>query len=55
METGDGAGILIQMPDAFFRAVVDFDLPPEGAYATGMMFLARDADHAVAILLGEPI
>src|SRR5262252_10509714 len=26
--TGDGAGILIQIPDAFLRAVVDFDLPP---------------------------
>jgi glutamate synthase (NADPH/NADH) large chain len=31
--TGDGAGILIQVPDAFFRAVVDFELPPEGSYA----------------------
>ena len=41
-ETGDGAGILIQVPDAFLRAVVDFDLPPEGVYATGMLFLARD-------------
>ncbi|MDQ1533635.1 MAG: glutamate synthase large chain, partial [Actinomycetota bacterium] len=48
VETGDGAGILIQMPDAFFRAVVDFELPPEGAYATGMMFLARDAEGLAA-------
>src|SRR5450755_1657523 len=58
-ETGDGAGILIQVPDAFLRAVVDFDLPPEGAYATGMLFLARDealaADQrdAVAKLLAD--
>ena len=29
--TGDGAGIMIQMPDAFLRAVVDFPLPPAGA------------------------
>ena len=29
--TGDGAGILVQMPDAFLRAVVPFDLPPAGA------------------------
>src|SRR5882672_2485556 len=48
VETGDGAGILIQMPDAFFRAVVDFELPPEGEYATGIMFLARDADPLAA-------
>src|SRR5450755_4769639 len=45
-ETGDGAGILIQVPHAFFRAVVDFDLPAEGAYATGMVFLTRDVTLA---------
>ncbi|MES9876975.1 MAG: glutamate synthase large subunit [Candidatus Sedimenticola sp. PURPLELP] len=39
---GDGAGILIQLPDAFFRAVVDFDLPEFGAYAVGHLFLPRD-------------
>jgi glutamate synthase (NADPH) large chain len=36
--TGDGAGITIQIPDAFFRSVIA-DLPPAGAYATGMAFL----------------
>jgi len=35
-ETGDGAGILIQMPDAFLRAVVDFELPPGGSYGVAM-------------------
>ena len=40
---GDGAGILMQLPDAFFRAVVDFELPPEGEYAVGMMFLPQQA------------
>ncbi len=39
---GDGAGILLQIPDAFFRAVVDFQLPPEGEYAVGMLFMPRD-------------
>ncbi|WP_078121737.1 glutamate synthase large subunit [Thiosocius teredinicola] len=39
---GDGAGLLLQIPDAFFRAVVDFDLPPEGEYAVGMLFLPAD-------------
>ncbi|MFC4000549.1 glutamate synthase large subunit [Prauserella oleivorans] len=41
-ETGDGAGILIQVPDAFFREVVDFDLPEPGAYAVGTAFLPLD-------------
>ncbi|WDZ88187.1 glutamate synthase large subunit [Micromonospora cathayae] len=40
--TGDGAGIMIQVPDAFFRAVVDFPLPPAGQYATGLVFLPDD-------------
>ena len=40
--TGDGAGILTQMPDAFLRAVVDFELPPVGEYAAGLAFLPRD-------------
>ncbi len=39
---GDGAGILVQVPDSFLRAVVDFELPPVGRYAVGMAFLPRD-------------
>ncbi len=47
--TGDGAGILIQVPDAFLRAVVDFELPAAGAYAVGTAFLpVADPDTAVA-------
>lgn len=38
-KVGDGAGILIQIPDAFFRSEVDFDLPKLGAYAAGLAFL----------------
>ena len=37
--TGDGAGITMQIPDRFLRSVVDFDLPPAGQYAVGMAFL----------------
>ncbi|MGI9611097.1 MAG: glutamate synthase central domain-containing protein, partial [Acidimicrobiia bacterium] len=44
--TGDGAGILLQVPDRFFREVVDFDLPPMGEYATGMAFLPQDPVEA---------
>ncbi len=43
--SGDGAGILIQVPDAFLRAVVDFDLPPQHAYAVGTAFLPGDAEQ----------
>jgi glutamate synthase (NADPH/NADH) large chain len=42
-ETGDGAGLLIQVPDAFYREVVDFELPEAGAYAVGTAFLPTDA------------
>ncbi len=42
-DTGDGAGILIQVPDAFLRSVVEFELPPAGAYAAGVAFLPADA------------
>ncbi len=46
---GDGAGMLLQVPDALFRATVDFDLPVAGDYAVGMAFLPADAiDRATA-------
>ncbi|WP_081908743.1 glutamate synthase large subunit [Ferriphaselus sp. R-1] len=40
---GDGAGILLQLPDAFFRAVSGCELRPAGEYGVGMLFLPRDA------------
>jgi len=40
--TGDGAGILTQTPDAFLRAVVPFSLPAPGAYAAGLVFLPHE-------------
>ncbi len=43
--TGDGAGILTQVPDAFLRAVVDFPLPPLGSYAVGIAFLPEEEDE----------
>ncbi len=52
-DTGDGAGILLQIPDRFFREVVDFALPPAGAYAAGVAFLPADprlAEKAVAAI-----
>ncbi len=41
-KAGDGAGILMQIPDAFFRDEVDFDLPAEGEYGVGMLFFPKD-------------
>src|ERR1700752_2381777 len=41
--TGDGAGILLQVPDEFLRAVVDFDLPEYGSYATGIAFVPQSS------------
>ncbi|MFZ1153862.1 MAG: glutamate synthase large subunit [Solirubrobacteraceae bacterium] len=41
--TGDGAGILMQMPDELLRALVDFELPRAGAYGVMMCFLPTDA------------
>ncbi len=37
--TGDGAGIVTQIPDAFLRAVAPFELPAVGQYAVGIAFL----------------
>jgi len=49
-DTGDGAGILTQVPDALLRAVVDFALPQAGAYAVGLAFLPDDdAESATAL------
>ncbi|GAA1811176.1 glutamate synthase large subunit [Planosporangium flavigriseum] len=50
--TGDGAGIMIQVPDAFCRAVAGVELPPAGEYATGLAFLPTDdgdAERAKAV------
>ena len=44
--SGDGAGILMQVPDGFLRDVVDFALPDVGAYAVGTAFIPGD-DEAV--------
>ena len=45
---GDGAGILIQMPDVFLReecSKLNITLPKAGDYAAGMVFLPRDASN----------
>ncbi|MEV7679274.1 glutamate synthase large subunit [Streptomyces sp. NPDC088341] len=48
-DSGDGAGILLQVPDAFLREVAGFPLPEAGSYAVGIAFLpAGDATEAVS-------
>jgi glutamate synthase (NADPH) large chain len=52
--TGDGAGILIQIPDRFVRKVtapLGITLPAEGAYGTGLVFLPQDAGERNRIRL----
>src|SRR5690606_27350569 len=57
-KTGDGAGILIQLPHAFLKEVVSrsgFELPDEGSYGVGMTFFPRNRQlyKKSKILLGE--
>src|SRR4051794_3887622 len=61
-DTGDGAGILIQMPDRFLRkvaAAAGLTLPPSGEYGAGTVFLPTAAgarlrlQQLVAAIVGE--
>jgi len=58
-ESGDGAGLLVQIPDAFFRETVDFELPEPGRYAAGLVFFPDEnaaeaaAKQRIAELAGE--
>ena len=49
VNTGDGAGILVQMPDRFLRKVAPAPLPPVGEYGAGLVFLPREAGARKAI------
>ncbi|MGP9021361.1 glutamate synthase large subunit [Streptomyces sp. BR1] len=53
-DSGDGAGILLQVPDAFLREVIPFELPEAGAYAVGIAFLPVE-DNAAAVSKIETI
>ncbi|MEI8081092.1 MAG: glutamate synthase large subunit, partial [Actinomycetes bacterium] len=59
VDTGDGTGILTQIPDEFLRSVVGFELPTHGGYAVGIAFLPNDdsgeaqAMDAVASIASE--
>ncbi len=49
-DTGDGAGIVTQIPDAFFRAVCRFALPGPAEYAAGMVFLPTAGPQRAAAM-----
>ncbi|MEV5856176.1 glutamate synthase large subunit [Streptomyces anulatus] len=53
-DSGDGAGILCQVPDAFLRAETPFELPEAGSYAVGIAFLPSD-DSTEAVRTIEEI
>ncbi|NDA80780.1 MAG: glutamate synthase subunit alpha, partial [Actinobacteria bacterium] len=49
-DSGDGAGILIRIPDAFFREILDFTLPEPGHYGAGIAFLPSDPSAAEPVI-----
>ncbi|MFX4262119.1 glutamate synthase large subunit [Pelotomaculum propionicicum] len=62
LDTGDGAGILMQIPHEFFKkecASQNIDLPPAGGYGIGMLFLPNDpalrkkCERELAGIVGE--
>ena len=44
-KTGDGAGILIDIPHAYFKRICDFEIPAQRAYAVGMVFLPKTTNQ----------
>ncbi|MDQ2625201.1 MAG: glutamate synthase subunit alpha, partial [Actinomycetota bacterium] len=54
-DTGDGAGILTQIPDAFVRDVVAAELPAPGYYAIGIAFLPAEGDGAEADIAARAV
>ena len=47
---GDGAGLMIQMPDAYYREICDFELPAPGEYGAGIVFLPTDNESHEACI-----
>ncbi|MFP4268512.1 MAG: glutamate synthase large subunit [Spirochaetaceae bacterium] len=49
LKTGDGAGLLLQLPDEFFRRVLPFTLPPAGSYGAGFFFMPREEEKLATV------
>ena len=58
VNTGDGAGILVQLPHKFFTRVAadaGITLPAQGEYGTGLVFLPRDKKQRYAEVCGRAL
>ena len=55
--TGDGAGILMQLPDEFLRGVIGAELPPAGQYGVAVCFLPQEEErrHELERLLADTV
>ena len=56
LKTGDGAGMILQIPHKFFSKVLNFPLPMEGKYGVGMLFLPRqekDSERARKMIVSK--
>ena len=49
-DSGDGAGILIRIPDSYLRAEVAFPLPERGGYGVGIAFLPSNEQKADEVI-----
>ena len=47
---GDGAGLMIQIPDAYYREVCDFELPKSGEFGAGIVFLPQNSTSREACI-----
>jgi glutamate synthase domain-containing protein 2/glutamate synthase domain-containing protein 1/glutamate synthase domain-containing protein 3 len=47
---GDGAGLMIQIPDSYYREVCDFELPEAGKFGAGIVFLPQDKNGRQACI-----
>ncbi|MDO9615711.1 MAG: glutamate synthase central domain-containing protein, partial [Bacteroidota bacterium] len=45
-KTGDGAGILMQIPDQYIKEVLKVNIPASGKFGTGLIFLPQDKEDA---------
>ncbi len=43
-ETGDGAGMLLAIPDKLYRKVCSFELPPKGQYSAGICYFPKNEE-----------
>ncbi|RKX86878.1 MAG: glutamate synthase subunit alpha, partial [Spirochaetes bacterium] len=50
VNSGDGAGILVQIPHEFFVKELEFELPSSGSYGVGMFFLPIDEDKRNSVI-----